>query len=130
MSAIRQLSNVPINHNLHPAVYGLLAASVPWITLVAWIFFAHDAYTALQLGVVTVFSVAFIVTPLALQHLSGAKGAKGNEAGSFRDWLVGEFDICTGRVTGAHALTMVLLAPMACVVGFTIVSVIARFVAP
>jgi hypothetical protein len=129
MSAIRQLPNVPVHQSLHPVVYGLLAASVPWITLVAWIFFGHDAYTALQLAIVTVFSIAFIVTPLALQRLSAARGAK-RDAGSFSDWLVGEFDICTGRVPGAHALVMVLLAPMACAVGFTIVSLIARLVTP
>jgi hypothetical protein len=130
MSATRKLLNVPINRNLHPNAYALLAATVLWITLVAWIFFGHDAYTALQLAVVMVFTIAFIVTPLALWHLSAARGGKRDEAGSLSDWLVGEFDICTGSVPGAHALVMVLLAPMACAVGFTIVSLIARLVAP
>lgn len=127
MSTTHLLRNVPVNRNLHPAIYGVLAGAVLWITLAVWVFFGRDAYTALQLAVVAAFAIAFAVTPAVLWKLSAAKR---EEAKPLRDWFDGEFDTYTGPVHGAHAAVMVLLAPAACAVGITGIALIAWLAAP
>lgn len=128
MDSSNSRRNAPIVKALHPWVYGLLAGSVLWIVLTAWLFFHGSGYAALQVAVVTGFAIAFVATPLALARLAGPDQG-GPQGESFMDWCAAELDTVSGPVHGAHAAVMVLLAPLACAAGLTAISLIARLAA-
>lgn len=113
--------------DLHPVVYGLLIGSTVWVVLAFWLFFSHDAYTAFQLVIVTFFMAMFIGVPVAMVR-TARKPAKPNQV-SFGDWRAGDLQTYTGPVPAGQAALMVLIAPMAAVVGITAISAIAYMAA-
>ena len=117
--------NFPVRHGLHPAVYGALAGCAVWIVAAAWIFYASEAYAALQIAIVAVFASVFLLVPLWLSRLSRAR----REAGSFSDWLNADIEIIDGTIKGRTALIMILSAPAAATAGITLVSLVAYLTA-
>jgi hypothetical protein len=114
--------NVQVSTGLHPVVYAALAACTLWIVAAIWAFFARDLYSAVQLGVATVFAAMFLATPLVLSRLSGRRNGP---TARFREWADGEMEIIDGTVEAKHAFAMVLTAPIACAVGITAIGLVA-----
>jgi hypothetical protein len=115
--------NVPQHADLHPRVYGMLAGSVLWMVLAAWLAFGSDGYTALQLVVVVGFALAFLLTPFCLSRLAPARAAR--DATPFRDWLDHDFETNTGTVRTRDAAVMILVAPLAGAIGLTAIGLVA-----
>lgn len=124
MSQSPSRRNVRTFGALHPAVYAALAASTLSIVAAIWVFFGHGLYSRVQLAVVTVFAVMFLATPLILSRLAGRRGA----APTLREWAEGELEIIDGSVEARHAIVMVLIAPMACLAGISIIGLVAWLV--
>lgn len=126
MSESHLRRNVPQHVDLHPGVYRLLAGSVVWMVLAAWLAFGADAYTALQLAVVVGFALAFLVTPFVLGRLSAARPARVARSDTrFREWLDHDFDTNTGSVRARDAAIMILVAPLAGAIGLTAIGLVA-----
>lgn len=125
MESPRSKRNVRIQTGLHPMVYAALAGCVLWIVAAAWFFFAGERYGAMQIAVVAGFAAAFLLTPLGLWKLSGARPI----GDSFRDWLDGEIELADGSLEARHALIMIMLAPVSGAAGITVVSLVAYLAA-
>lgn len=113
--------NVAVRSHLHPAIPRIMLAAVAWTVVALWVLF-DDRATALSLGVVTVFALAYCIVPLVLWRASPRPQA---DRPSLKHWLEGEFETDRSVINARDALTMTLLIPIASAVGLTAVSFIA-----
>lgn len=126
-SASDRRSNRPQWLDLHPAVYRLLIGSVVWLFVALWLCFGHDAYTALQLGIVAAFLAVFTGVPAVMARLAKRKSQSGQV--TFAEWRGGDLDTYTGPVAAGEAALMVVIGPVACVLGLTVISAMAYMTA-
>jgi hypothetical protein len=118
--------NAPLHLSLHPAIPRILVGCIVWLCAALWIAFAHDSYAALQIAVVVVFAAVFVGMPLVLNRLSKKGQAPGAAAEtapmSFREWLRGDFQMGDHAVPAREAAAMILLVPVACTIGLSVMA--------
>src|SRR3546814_606432 len=123
MSLFHARHNIPVETQLHPAVYGGLAGCLIWLVASAWLAFGADGYTALQLAVSTGFAIMFMLVPFCLWMLWQQDNTP-KKASPLREWADHELMTASGPVEGKHAAIMVLLAPAAVALGLSAVALI------
>lgn len=116
--------------DLHPLVYKTVAALAIWFVLSAWILFGGKEYTDLIFAMVAVLMLMAIGIPFALWLVWRNFAESGERRkSSFRDWTSGEFDVWTGRLSGAGAAVEVLLPIIAVAVGITLFGLVFQLTA-
>ena len=124
--------NRRISDSLHPFVNAAIVGLVLLFVVAVWVFFDSDGYAALLDAVVTGLFVMAIGIPFVLwltwrRHRS--VDAEDDARPAFRDWVAGDFDTWTGRVSGANATAEVLLPIAAVAIGMTVLGLVFHIVA-
>lgn len=107
--------NRPVFRDLHPGV--LVVSMLGWFGFMTsyWLTFGAQLEGALILAVDTVFFAVFFSIPLVLMHLR--RNPSRSETSSFSEFLRGEIDTHTGRMSGISALAQVAILPVAIALG-------------
>ncbi|MGV1788566.1 MULTISPECIES: hypothetical protein [Agrobacterium] len=115
--------NIRTTTSIHPGAVAIPLASATWLIAVAWIAFGHgDAI--LSLIMVTLICAVFF----GLLVVGGAYAHQADEPAqprSFSEFLEGDVDIATGRISGREALLQIASLPIALAIGGTIIAIIA-----
>lgn len=106
--------------NVHPVAVAIPVAAFAWFVLAAWICFAGGEMS-LVLAVVTFLSGMFFGLLVGGGALARSMTPEGGRQRSFREFLDGDVDIATGRITGRVALFQMAVLPVVLAVGGTIV---------
>ena len=112
--------------NVHPATIGIALAGYAWLIVLAWAAFAGGP-SSLLLVIVTTISVMFFGLLVGGGAYSRDTTPERETERSFAEFLAGDVDIATGRVSGKDALLQVLALPIAAAVGGTVIVLIAVF---
>jgi hypothetical protein len=104
---------------VHPVAIAIPVAAFAWFVLAAWIAFAGGEMS-LVLAAVTFVSVMFFVLLVGGGALARNMTPERAHQRSFREFLDGDVDIATGRITGRVVLWQIAMAPIALAVGGTI----------
>jgi hypothetical protein len=105
--------------SVHPVAVAIPVAAFAWFVLAAWIAFAGGEMS-LVLAAVTFVSVMFFGLLAGGGALARNVTQERAHQRSFREFLDGDVDIATGRITGRVALWQIAMAPIALAVGGTI----------
>jgi hypothetical protein len=108
--------NLPTFRHIHPGVFVISMAGWVGIMTAYWLTFGARLEGALILAVDTVFFAVFFGLPVVLMRLRRAP-AHGAEKYSFAEFLRGEIDTHTGRMSGTSALAQVAVLPVALALG-------------
>ncbi|MGN6096036.1 MAG: hypothetical protein ACTHP8_07330 [Bosea sp. (in: a-proteobacteria)] len=111
---------------VHPAAIGIALAGYAWLIVLAWAAFAGGP-SSLLLVIVTTISVMFFGLLVGGGAYSRNMTPERETERSFAEFLAGEVDIATGRVSGKDALLQILALPIAAAVGGTVIVLIAVF---
>lgn len=112
--------------SIHPAAIGIALAGYAWLIVLAWAAFAGGP-SSLLLVIVTTISVMFFGLLVGGGAYSRNMTPERETERSFAEFLAGDVDIATGRVSGKDALLQILALPIAAAVGGTIIVLIAVF---
>jgi hypothetical protein len=105
--------------SVHPVGVAIPVAAFAWFVLAAWIAFAGGEMS-LVLAAVTFVSVMFFGLLVGGGALARNVTPEQAHQRSFREFLDGDVDIATGRITGRVALWQIAMMPIALAVGGTI----------
>ncbi|WP_426439252.1 hypothetical protein [Bradyrhizobium genosp. P] len=122
-TAAPKLASLPAT-NLHPGAVAIPVATAAWFVVVAWCAFGGGE-TSLVLAVIALFFLIFFglfVGGAAMGRDMTPERARNR---SFREFLDGDVDVGTGRITGREALWQLAAMPVGLAVGFTIIAMIA-----
>ena len=123
--------NRPVWDHLHPLVYAVVAGTVLWFVLAAWIFFGGAEYMSLLLAVVSGFFLMAVAIPFALSRVGRKqhRGPASEDRISFRDWAPGEFETQPGRRKALGAAIEIIFPLAAAAAGMTAMGLIFHFTA-
>lgn len=107
--------------SVHPAVFRAAIGMAAGMAAAAGIFLAHDLQMVYVLGVVAAFTVVAVSIPLLLARMSRSAKARVPLA----RWRHGELEICTGCMRTWEAALLILIAPLASVLGLAALCFIA-----
>jgi hypothetical protein len=115
--------NLPAFRHMHPGVF--IISMIGWFGLMIayWLTFGAKMEDALILAVDTVFFAVFFSLPLVLMRLRGTASNNADKS-SFADFLRGEIDTRTGRMSGMSALAQVAVLPVAIALGTMAIGII------
>jgi hypothetical protein len=118
----RSVANIPPTNDMHP-----IAIAMPLLVPAAMI-----AALWLTVAGIEISTAVATLTVMMLLGLISARGAFANKVGSngtrtrtFREFLNGEVDVETGRITGRVAFRQVATIPVAVAIGSTLILVCA-----
>ena len=123
--------NRPPSNDLHRVVYVLIIVLALWFILSVWLF-AGGEDTDYLLVVLSGFIFIAVGLPTLLWRVwrkSGAPGADGKGALSFRDWISGDFATWQDRLPAANAAVEILLPIAAVAFGMTALGLVLHFTA-
>lgn len=114
--------NLPVFRHLHPGVF--VVSMLGWFgyMLAYWVTFGAELEAALALGVATVFFAVYFSMPLVLMRIRRARPYV--DSSSFSEFLRGEIDTYTGRMSGTSALAQVAVLPVVIALGTMAIGVI------
>jgi Flp pilus assembly protein TadB len=113
--------NRPVAAGLHPVIYRIIIGLCVWFVCAVW-GFAGRGYTGLALTVVSLFVAIAVLIPLILSRISRRdQRRRGETAAAPRilEWLSGDFEAGTGRVSAVEAAVEVLVPVAAAAVGMS-----------
>jgi hypothetical protein len=105
--------------SVHHVAVAIPVAAFAWFVLAAWIAFAGGEMS-LVLAAVTFVSVMFFGLLVGGGAVARNVTPERAHQRSFREFLDGDVDIATGRITGRVALWQIAMMPIALAVGGTI----------
>jgi hypothetical protein len=110
--------------DIHPVAVAIPVAAAAWFVVAAWCAFGGGE-TSLVLAVITLFCVIFFGLFVGGAAMGRDMTPERAHNRSFREFLDGDVDIATGRVTGREALCQIASMPVGLAIGFTIIAMIA-----
>jgi hypothetical protein len=110
---------------LHPHLLGLLLGVYGVMLLTLWLFFAADINALIALGVCTVYFAMYFGVPLVMLRLA-ERSAAPSHPGSLRNFLNGDVETNTGRVSGWGAMAQLLTIPVGLTGAFIAFGIIIR----
>jgi len=115
--------NFPAFRHMHPGVF--VVSMMGWFgfMIAYWLTFGAEMEGALILAVDTVFFAVFFSLPLVLMRLRRTATSDG-EKSSFAEFLRGEIDTHTGRMSGMSALAQVAILPVVIALGTMAIGII------
>ncbi len=122
------LSNWPereLAAGLHPHLLGLLLGVYGAMLLTLWIFFGTDVNALIALGVCTAYFAMYFGVPLVMLRLA-ERSAAPSHPGSLRNFLNGDVETNTGRVSGWGAMAQLLTIPVGLTGAFIAFGIIIR----
>lgn len=104
-----------VHEDIHPGVYKAFVGC--WAALIAVFFatFAESPFTLFMLSVVTGYAIMFFGVPYVMSRV--APPATHVADVSFFDFLRGEVETSSGRISGMEALMQVIIVPLALTLG-------------
>lgn len=110
-----------VTSQLHPEVLGLTVGAYVAMITTFWVgFWAGDIVFTIAMGIVTLCLVAGVGLPYLMgrdkARFWARHGVTEKKAGTFRDFLNGQFETATGKVSGFGALVLVATVPI-CLTG-------------
>ncbi|MBX9907846.1 MAG: hypothetical protein K2Z25_03960 [Beijerinckiaceae bacterium] len=111
---------------VHPYAIGIALAGYAWLIVLAWAAFAGGPSTLL-LVIVTTISLMYFGLLVGGGALSRNMTPERETERSFHEFLDGDVDIATGRVSGRDALLQITALPIAAAMGGTAIVLIAIF---
>lgn len=112
----------------HPVVYAIMAGTVVWLVLVAWLLFGVDLYAGLMMIVVTFAALGFLAVPTVFWLLSG-EPRKPARRQPLHEWAEHTFESWGDRMRARDAAINALVAPAAAALTLTLAGLVARWVA-
>jgi len=114
----------PLETTIHPVAVAIPLATFAWFILAAWIAFGGGE-TSLVLADITFLGLVYF-TLIA----GGGASARDVRIGrtrrrSFREFLDGDVDILTGRITGRQAIEQMATLPIALAIGGSVIIAVA-----
>jgi hypothetical protein len=106
---------------LHPLIYRIVVGLCVWFVASVW-GFTGPGYTGLALTVVSLFVAAAILLPVVLSRISRRDDGRRSESvvpSRITEWLSGDFDAWSGRLSGVDAAVQVLLPIAAVALGMS-----------
>lgn len=115
--------NLPAFRHMHPGVF--VVSMLGWFgfMIAYWLTFGAELESALVLAVDSVFFAVFFSIPLVLIRLRRAPSRNANTP-SFSEFLRGEIDTYTGRMSGTSALAQVAVLPVVIALGTMAIGII------
>ncbi|HTT81380.1 MAG TPA: hypothetical protein VMF86_17045 [Stellaceae bacterium] len=116
MDESKDVSQRPVATGLHPVIYRIIIGLCVWLVCSVWGFAGHG-YIGLTLTVISLFVAAVVLIAVILSRILRRDPRRRSEMASgsrITQWLSGDFDARTGRLSGAQAAIEVLL-PVAAV---------------
>lgn len=107
--------------SVHPAVFRAGAAMAAGMSVAVLIFLGRDGQLDYLIGIVALFTLVSLSLPFLLARLARA----GKQGIPFLRWRRGELEIFTGRMRASEAALLILIAPMASIVGLAALCLIA-----
>ena len=89
-----------------------------------WLTFAGDSEAALAISMSTVYALVFFAVPYLMVRMAAKHGLPPGRRSSLSDFLNGDFETITGRISGWSALVQVALVPVALAFGTLAIGVI------
>ncbi|MBX6329938.1 MAG: hypothetical protein IRY89_15330 [Pseudolabrys sp.] len=133
MSGDDQGRRAAVNDELHPHIYGAIAALSLWLVLSVWVFFNRGGYIGLALGMVTLFFVIATGVPALIWRIwrrHAADAERRRTAEPFRAWARRDFATWSGRLGGRAAAIQILLPIVAVSLGMTIFGLVFALTVP
>jgi hypothetical protein len=127
----RERQRVPVTSRAHPGIYAILIGLTIWFILAAWSF-AGSGVTNYLLFIVSAFLCVAIALPLILFRVARTRPSlqgrspQGLEQPPLRDWMRLRYETWTGRLSGANAVTQILLPIAAAAFGMTAIGIAYR----
>ncbi len=106
--------------SVHPLAVAIPVAAFAWFVLAAWIAFAGGE-TSLVLAVVTFLGVMYFGGLVGGGAFARSVTPERARTRRFADFLDGDVDIATGRISGRAALWQIAAMPVALAIGATII---------
>ena len=110
--------------SIHPYAVALPVAAYFWLILASWFAFAAGE-TSLVLGVVTFLSLMYFALLVGGAALARNMTPERRTQRSFAEFLQGDVDIETGRITGREAFWQIAVMPIALGIGGTLIILMA-----
>jgi len=117
-------------HNRPPAlslpmgVLSLGIAGYVGVLCAFWVTFGGDMETAYILAVVSLFGLVYFGLPYLMRRTAITHGAERERRQSISDFLHGDFDTLTGRITGWSAFMQYAFLPVALAFGALAIGII------
>ncbi|MHB1219210.1 MAG: hypothetical protein ACYC1L_13535 [Alphaproteobacteria bacterium] len=106
---------------VHPAVFWAGTAMAAGMSLAVVAFLGRDGQLDYLIGIVALFTLVSLSLPFLLARLARS----GRQGVPFPRWRRGELEIFTGRMRASEAALLILIAPLASVVGLAALCLIA-----
>jgi hypothetical protein len=110
--------------NIHPIAVAIPVAAAAWFVLAAWCAFGAGE-TSPVLAVITLFCLIFFGVFVGGAAMGRDMTPERTHNRSFQEFLDGDVDIATGRITGREALLQIAAMPVGLTIGFTMIAIIA-----
>lgn len=107
--------NLPIATQLPLGVQAVAVIGYAAIFVILWITFGSDRGSAFMVGVSTFFALVFFGVPYLMDRVAQKHGQQ--TVPTLKEFLAGDFDTWTGRISGWEALIQVALVPVALAFG-------------
>jgi hypothetical protein len=109
--------NRPLATRLPFAVPAIAVAGYGGILLAFWLTFAGDATAVFAIAISTVYAVVYFGVPYLMNRMAERHAGPNDRRPSLFDFLEGDLDTITGRISGWSALVQVTLIPVALAFG-------------
>jgi len=116
---------VYVTDSLHPDVFRLFVGIYGAMLLSLWLLFATDVGAFIALAICTVYFAMYFGTPVLMNRMA-AKAAPQPAPEPFGQFLRGEVDTYTGRVSGWGAIAQLLVIPAGITFAFICIGVIIK----
>jgi hypothetical protein len=114
-----------VTDRLHPGVFQVFAGTYGAMLALLWLLFGTTAEAAIVLGVCTAYFAVYFGVPWAMSRLAGKVDPQ-PAPGSLGQFLRGQLEIYTGRVSGIGVLVQMLVVPVGFVFAFACFGIIIR----
>src|SRR5882762_6398737 len=114
----------PVETTIHPVAVALPIATFAWFILAIWIGFGAGE-TSLVLAVVTFLGIMYFSLISGGSALARDVRIGRTRRRSFREFLDGDVEIATGRITGREALEQMAILPIALAGGGSVIIAVA-----
>lgn len=115
--------NLPAFRHMHSGVFVISMLGWFGFMIAYWLTFGTEMEGVLVLAVDTVFFAVFFSLPLVLMRLRRATSNDADKS-SFAEFLRGEIDTYTGRMSGTSALAQVAVLPVAIALGTMAIGIV------
>jgi hypothetical protein len=116
---------VYVTDRLHPDVFRLFVGTYGAMLLSLWLLFATDVGAFIALAICTAYFAMYFGTPVLMNRMA-EKAAPQPAPESFAQFLRGEVDTYTGRVSGWGAMAQLLVIPAGITFAFICIGVIIK----